>query len=55
MMLPKDEHLGDIKDATVIYFDLLLLLLLSTKILKDMFTSVENRYTVSSTKLMELA
>ena len=53
-MLPKDEHLGDIKSATSIYFDLLLPLFLNTKVIKATATSVVNWYTVSFTKLMDL-
>ena len=54
-MLPKDEHLVDITAETGIYFDLWLPLFLRTKILKAVVTSVVNRYTVSLTKIMELA
>ena len=54
-MRPKDEHLGDITSATGISFDLLLPLFLRTKILKAMVNSMVNLYTVSLTKLIELA
>ena len=55
MILPQDEHLGNITYATGIYFDLFLHLILSTNILKSMVTSVVNWYTVSLTKLTEVA
>ena len=55
MMLSKDEYLGDITAATGIYFGLFLHLVLRTKLLKSTVTSVINWYTVSITKLTELA
>ena len=55
MILPKDDHLGDITDATSIYFDLFLLLFLRTKIIKVTVKSVSNRNNVSLTKLMDIA
>ena len=54
-MLPKYENLGDITAATGIYFDISIPLFIRTNILKDTVTSVVNWYTVSLTKLMELA
>ena len=54
-MLTNDEYLGDITAATGISFDLLLQLLLRTKLLKYAVTSVMNWYTFSITNLTELA
>ena len=55
MILPKDDHLGDIADATSIYFYLFLLFFLRTKIIKVTVNSVLNRNNVSLTKLMNIA
>ena len=54
-MLPKDEHLGGITSATGISFDLLFTLFLRTKILMATLTYVVNKYTVSLTKLVDIA
>ena len=54
-MLTNDEDLGDTTAATSISFYLLLHLFLRTKNLKYAVTSVVNWYTVSHTKLTEVA
>ena len=54
-MLTNDEYFNDITATTCFYFYLLLHLILSTKIINSAITFVVNWYTISLTKLTDLA